>query len=388
MGRCERVDSARPADIRDALGRLAELLRVAHVMAGWATRAPTPNFGMAELTRRACVAEGGGIPLETGKKLLGEGFRRLRRLAALKRTRSGEPPSDIGAVFARVISHDYKDALRTDLVVRAADVRIAAAGLDVIAGGGAHRPAQQEAQSRQDQRGDRRGGRAEASGGGGPGDGGGGEHGRQGENGEAADKAGGGVDQRGGEATAADGSAAADTDLRDGQHHKCARREGRGAGRHRGLRVPVPESGAAGAPQRSPVRLAGAFRPLQQTVGLLRKLHARGPRRSGQGGAKGCGSAGPYRSDRRAQGAPSCVRGRGQWPRAAAERPRHAQGGGGRANTGGCRPGWRRTARAPTAAARAATARRLGGGAGRRTHECSDDAPHQGAGGQTGTDVV
>eukprot|EP00965_Chrysotila_dentata_P110231 3642458-Pleurochrysis_carterae.AAC.1 len=63
-----------PADIRDGLGRLAELLGMAHVMAGKAERAPTPDFGMVDLTRRACVAEGGGIPLERGKGLIAEGF--------------------------------------------------------------------------------------------------------------------------------------------------------------------------------------------------------------------------------------------------------------------------------------------------------------------------
>eukprot|EP00965_Chrysotila_dentata_P000050 1643-Pleurochrysis_carterae.AAC.1 len=66
-------------------------------MAGGAVRAPTADFGMVDLARRACVAEGGGIPLERGRKLIGEGFRRLRRMAALKRTRLGEPPLDIGA---------------------------------------------------------------------------------------------------------------------------------------------------------------------------------------------------------------------------------------------------------------------------------------------------
>eukprot|EP00965_Chrysotila_dentata_P104620 3454824-Pleurochrysis_carterae.AAC.3 len=86
---------------------------------------------MVELTRRAYVVEGGGIALGKGEKLLGEGFKRLRRLAAL--TRGEEPQLDISAVFVRVISHDYKNALRTDLVFRAANARIAAAGLSAAA---------------------------------------------------------------------------------------------------------------------------------------------------------------------------------------------------------------------------------------------------------------
>eukprot|EP00965_Chrysotila_dentata_P049782 1650585-Pleurochrysis_carterae.AAC.1 len=46
-----------PADIRDGLGRLAELLGMAHVVAGGAEQAPTPDFSMVDLARRACVAE-------------------------------------------------------------------------------------------------------------------------------------------------------------------------------------------------------------------------------------------------------------------------------------------------------------------------------------------
>eukprot|EP00965_Chrysotila_dentata_P022028 729631-Pleurochrysis_carterae.AAC.1 len=60
---------------------------MAHVLAGGAARSPVPDFYMADLARRACVAEGGGIPLEKGRALLADGFRRLRRRAARKRTR-------------------------------------------------------------------------------------------------------------------------------------------------------------------------------------------------------------------------------------------------------------------------------------------------------------
>eukprot|EP00965_Chrysotila_dentata_P051556 1710356-Pleurochrysis_carterae.AAC.1 len=82
---------------------------------------------MVDLARRACAAEGGGLPLERVKGLIAEGFRRLRRLAsARKRTRAGEPPLDIGETFKVVAVRDFEQAQRAALVVRVTVARMAA----------------------------------------------------------------------------------------------------------------------------------------------------------------------------------------------------------------------------------------------------------------------
>eukprot|EP00965_Chrysotila_dentata_P098847 3268740-Pleurochrysis_carterae.AAC.1 len=40
---------------------------MAHVLGGGAHRAASADFGMVDLARRACVAEGGGLPLERAR---------------------------------------------------------------------------------------------------------------------------------------------------------------------------------------------------------------------------------------------------------------------------------------------------------------------------------
>eukprot|EP00965_Chrysotila_dentata_P136679 4520218-Pleurochrysis_carterae.AAC.1 len=70
---------------------------------------------MVDLARRACAAEGGGLPLERGKGLITEGFRRLRRLATRKRTQAGEPPLDIGEIFRVVAAKDFEQAQQAAL---------------------------------------------------------------------------------------------------------------------------------------------------------------------------------------------------------------------------------------------------------------------------------
>eukprot|EP00965_Chrysotila_dentata_P093114 3075547-Pleurochrysis_carterae.AAC.1 len=70
---------------------------------------------MVDLARRACVAEGGGLPLERDKGLIDEGFRRLRRLAARRRTRAGKPPLDIGEIFRVVAITDFEQVRRRPL---------------------------------------------------------------------------------------------------------------------------------------------------------------------------------------------------------------------------------------------------------------------------------
>eukprot|EP00965_Chrysotila_dentata_P173369 5723050-Pleurochrysis_carterae.AAC.1 len=72
---------------------------------------------MVDLARRACAVEG-GLPLEVGKKLVEDGFLRLRLAATARRTTPGAPALDIGAIFSAVLVRDLGDALRTDLITR------------------------------------------------------------------------------------------------------------------------------------------------------------------------------------------------------------------------------------------------------------------------------
>eukprot|EP00965_Chrysotila_dentata_P071184 2352247-Pleurochrysis_carterae.AAC.1 len=89
---------AAAADIREALGHLAALLGVLHVLAGGGAKCHSPDFHLVELARRACPAEG-GLPLEVlGKKLIEDVLLRLLRLAAAaQRTTPGAATLDIGA---------------------------------------------------------------------------------------------------------------------------------------------------------------------------------------------------------------------------------------------------------------------------------------------------
>eukprot|EP00965_Chrysotila_dentata_P049676 1647189-Pleurochrysis_carterae.AAC.1 len=64
---------------------LGELLGMAHALAGGGVRCQQADFHLAELARRACVAEG-AMPLEKGVALCKEALERLRRAAKLRRT--------------------------------------------------------------------------------------------------------------------------------------------------------------------------------------------------------------------------------------------------------------------------------------------------------------
>eukprot|EP00965_Chrysotila_dentata_P099646 3293936-Pleurochrysis_carterae.AAC.1 len=67
-------------------------------MAGGGLACGSADFHMVELARRACPTKG-GLPLETGKKLIEDGFQWLRLAAAARRTTPGAPALDIGAAF-------------------------------------------------------------------------------------------------------------------------------------------------------------------------------------------------------------------------------------------------------------------------------------------------
>eukprot|EP00965_Chrysotila_dentata_P181299 5984429-Pleurochrysis_carterae.AAC.1 len=113
---------------------------------------------MVDLARRACAAEGGGLPLEQGKGLIDKGFRRLGRLAARKRTRAGEPSLDIGEIFRVVAVRDFEQAQQAALVVRVTDAATdGGPGLHAVGangGRGGRRQAQAQGQANGDDGGD------------------------------------------------------------------------------------------------------------------------------------------------------------------------------------------------------------------------------------------